>query len=600
MSYYIQDPHRLIRFSGLILILCWVILVSYWYDDFYQNFLNLRSVFWVLSLGYYGLLFLAINIIFFPLLLIKSFRPIYLSLNVGAPFVLVLDRVIYEKYMFHINPVMIDLVIADFAGMGLPIIVYLFLSVIALVLGGVLYFLWFLSSRFTSSVVYYWVLGLVFLFSLFYYLVSSWAYEFNRSDVIGQVNRLPFYTEVTDEVIAKKLNAYWPSVFSAESMGESGLSMALGGKFDYPKSDVNCEFQSDKNILLIVVDSWQAFTLDPEVTPNLYKFANERGQIFRNHYSSGSVTVTGLFGLMTGLHGSYYELFRSNNHRSEFYAAIKGTGFVQNILTTNDMSRFSLRSILFDDIDEGYYFNESDSEVVSQYLGKLKIRQQSYSGYFDMIFLSSPHSPYKYPDEFSKFRPLPKIKGGYAVDSDADRAPYYNDYKNSIFYVDDLIGKMLSAISLKDGLENTWIVITGDHAEEFNENELGYWGHGSNFTLWQTQVPFVFYVPGMESGEFFERSTHQDLAPTLMSRALGCSSSFDQYANGYDLFNLPADRDLIFTSYFDKAYLIGDSVYESVAGRRYKIDDLDGLAQPLDVVRLRNLIAEESRFLGMH
>jgi hypothetical protein len=39
--------------------------------------------------------------------------------------------------------------------------------------------------------------------------------------------------------------------------------------------------------------------------------------------------------------------------------------------------------------------------------------------------------------------------------------------------------------------DNTIVIITADHGQEFNENKLNFWGHNGNFTKYQTQVPLI-------------------------------------------------------------------------------------------------------------
>ena len=48
--------------------------------------------------------------------------------------------------------------------------------------------------------------------------------------------------------------------------------------------------------------------------------------------------------------------------------------------------------------------------------------------------------------------------------------------------MDDLIGKVINQLKNKGLLENTIIIITGDHGQEFNDNKKGYWEHGGNFS----------------------------------------------------------------------------------------------------------------------
>lgn len=91
-------------------------------------------------------------------------------------------------------------------------------------------------------------------------------------------------------------------------------------------------------------------------------------------------------------------------------------------------------------------------------------------------------------------------------------------------------------------MENTLIVITGDHGEEFMEN--GRWGHNSTFSDEQIRVPLVLWVPGRERHEETLRTSHMDLLPTLLP-LLGVQNPAHQYGIGHSLFDPKPGRHLI-------------------------------------------------------
>jgi membrane-anchored protein YejM (alkaline phosphatase superfamily) len=237
-----------------------------------------------------------------------------------------------------------------------------------------------------------------------------------------------------------------------------------------------------------------------------------------------------------------------------------------------------------------------DTELVDRYITTLPGAPREKR--FDFVFLTSSHSSYTYPPEYARFKPLPLVEGGYAVDRHTDNRPYKNDYHNSLYFLDALVGKLIEAVERQGRLKNTWVIITGDHAEEFNENGLGYWGHGSNFTRWQTHVPMIVRAPGRAAGVEQKMSLHQDMVPTLMESVLGCYSAFEDYSNGQHLFRLPQTRGTIIASYMGSAYLIDGKVLERASNRRYAWRDLKQVVDsppPRAVQRLRE---EEARFLG--
>lgn len=78
--------------------------------------------------------------------------------------------------------------------------------------------------------------------------------------------------------------------------------------------------------------------------------------------------------------------------------------------------------------------------------------------------------------------------------SDEDLATEVRAYEASIAYLDDRLGRLLDSLSARGLLENTLVVVTSDHGEEFGEH--GNFEHGGNLYFEQTHVPLVLSWPG--------------------------------------------------------------------------------------------------------
>ncbi len=107
-------------------------------------------------------------------------------------------------------------------------------------------------------------------------------------------------------------------------------------------------------------------------------------------------------------------------------------------------------------------------------------------------------------------------------------------------YADSLVGTLLDDLRAQGLDQNTIVLVTGDHAEEFNDLKLNYWGHNGNFSDYQLQVPFVLHWPGQASGHETRTSSHEDWVPTLMRHALGCENALSDFSTGQDLLAEPA------------------------------------------------------------
>ena len=71
---------------------------------------------------------------------------------------------------------------------------------------------------------------------------------------------------------------------------------------------------------------------------------------------------------------------------------------------------------------------------------------------------------------------------------------------------------------------STYIVITSDHGQEFNDLNKNYWEHPSNFAQYQTKVPLVMHWPGKSPQQWQHRTSHCDIAATLMPHLLGITN----------------------------------------------------------------------------
>jgi len=66
-------------------------------------------------------------------------------------------------------------------------------------------------------------------------------------------------------------------------------------------------------------------------------------------------------------------------------------------------------------------------------------------------------------------------------------------YDGSIAYLDESIGALFKQLQMRGLLENTLVIITSDHGEEFAEHQI--MGHGYNLYLTSLHVPLVILPP---------------------------------------------------------------------------------------------------------
>lgn len=518
---------------------------------------------------------------------------------------LAIDIATFNLYQFHVNWVLAEMFVEDFRGLGIPLPLLAAFIGLALVLALGVVLLHRLARKMsprrgllTLAVVS--LLGGIGVAT--HSVISIWATYYAREEITQYNPYFPIFYPLQSHLHGPRISAAWPALFPPQRGAATVGEAARQGIVRYPAQAPQCSPAQQPSILVIAVESWQASSLTPEIMPHLSQFAATATR-FEHHVSSGSSTVPGLFGLLYGLHPTYYDLLKTspNSHPSVFTETLAGLGYRSRVFTSGNLDRFALRQLFFSKVASPDFVEiYDDAALVDRYLATLAPggSGKGKAPRFDFMFLTSSHSPYDHPPEFARFKPLPTVKGGYAINKMTDATPYKNQYHNSLAYIDALLGKLFADPEWQRRLANTWVVITGDHAEEFNENGIGHWGHGSNFSRWQTQTPLVVHAPGQPPAVESRLSLHQDVVPTLMQDALGCPGPSADYANGINLYQLPEQRGTILSSYFASAYLVAGTVIDRTTGKKYAWDDVKQ-SRPLgDAQAIRDLIAQERQFMS--
>lgn len=123
-----------------------------------------------------------------------------------------------------------------------------------------------------------------------------------------------------------------------------------------------------------------------------------------------------------------------------------------------------------------------------------------------------------------------------------------------------LIGRVLQILKKNDRLDDTIVVVTSDHGEEFNDSKLNYWGHNGNFSDAQIKIPLVVSWPGIPAQQISHRTTAYVLGATLLKRVLDVQNPVEDFSVGQDLFDSQG-RDAFFVgSYNEDAIVAGDEV----------------------------------------
>jgi membrane-anchored protein YejM (alkaline phosphatase superfamily) len=150
----------------------------------------------------------------------------------------------------------------------------------------------------------------------------------------------------------------------------------------------------------------------------------------------------------------------------------------------------------------------------------------------------------------------------------------YGRYLTAVHYVDSLVGQVLDDLERRKLLASTVVLVTSDHGMEFDENGQGFTGHGTSYSGYQMHTPLVLGWPGRPAGRVARRTSHNDVAPTLVIGLFGCANPAADYASGRDLFSEGQWDWLIAASYSEFALIESERV-TIVYPASYEIRDRD-------------------------
>lgn len=461
--------------------------------------------------------------------------------------ILILDGFVFNLYRFHINGFVVELALhagsEEFVFDGKLYFKFAMLIVFTVVLPYILIFWlrknWIDRQRKRQMIIISVSLIVCVLFSHVAHAVAS---AFRQTSIQKSATVLPYFFPLTMNRLLDRMG-----ITSQDDIDRLD--------YDVPTSDIaypvhpviNGDSIPGYNILLIVIDSWNPRTFDSITTPNIYRMAMQH-QYFENHNSTSFGTRENIFSLFFGLSFTYETDFIITKKSPLLIDRLNYRNYNIQVFPSASLPSPPFHEILFKKAPHVNYRTEGNTPFErDQKITRLAIDfmndQKDGKPFFNFVFYDLPHAM-SMPKEYllPQFQPSWTEVDYMALNNKMNPEPFFNFYRNCVYQVDRQIGMLLEYVQNSGLMDNTVILITGDHGQEFNENGKNYWGHGSNYSQWQIRIPLIMYYPGIEHGKHFSHmTTHYDIAPTLMKRYLGVENPTADYSMGYDIYDT-ADR----------------------------------------------------------
>jgi membrane-anchored protein YejM (alkaline phosphatase superfamily) len=438
--------------------------------------------------------------------------------------------------------------------------------------------------------------------------IHVWADAAYYVPVTSLGQQLPVYKGFT----AKKKMSRWGWVDPQKSREREmarRLSQDLGSAaervLNYPLNPLQCREESGMNILLIMADAMRSDRFSEQDSPRLHGYAAERGQVFTRHFSGGNSSRMGMFSLFYGLPSGYWSSFESLQRSSVLIDELQRQNYQLGLFTSSTMYRpVALDRTAFANVpdlrlqtepagDPAWKLDQALTAEWFDWLDDWLYRYHSGRNpkqpFFGFLFYDSTNAiifPEDYPVQFT-------------ADGEGALAKKFADYRTSVHFVDSLIGSVLDDLARRGLQEDTVVIITSDHGEEFDDSGAGLKDHGSGYTPYQLQVPMIISIPGRAPSVYRHRSSHYDLVPTLMQEVLGCSSPPSDFSSGSNLFSGKDWDWLLAGSYYNYAVIEPDQITVTYPSGSFEVRDWNYNIAPDPQVRgdvLESVIKENSRF----
>ncbi len=375
-----------------------------------------------------------------------------------------------------------------------------------------------------------------------------------------------------------------------------------------------------KNILAIHAESIQNFTLNTsfngvDVAPNLKRLASE-GLYYSNFHSQESVGTssdteftfsTSLLPSSSGtVFVSYYDrdyltipkllkqknyyAFSMHGNNCTFWnrqATHKSFGYEKFYCYKNDF-----------EIDETIGLGLTDKSFFRQAIPKLVDINNNNTNWYGVMIMLTNHTPFTDIDSHSDYDVTMKYNKVNEATGQMEEAvaPYMEgtklgSYFKSVHYADEALGQLLEQMDAQGLLDNTVIVIYGDHDAKLKKSEyLWYYNYNPetgemldesdpnykpmdyyDYEL-NREVPFIIWTKDSKNNKLLNKEITEvmgmyDVLPTL-GNMFGFKS---KYALGKDIMNLKSDEENIVV--FPDGNWLTNKMYYNQGKGEYKVLD---------------------------
>jgi arylsulfatase A-like enzyme len=325
-------------------------------------------------------------------------------------------------------------------------------------------------------------------------------------------------------------------------------ALSYGRVREFSQATALPEPANTPNVLIIIVDTLRADHLSPygysrDTSPYLAQLAKQ-GVLFQNAIAPSSWTLPSHASMLTGLYpqnthvetdfddlsGTWPTLgdaLRKRGYRTAAFSAnyqffSRDRGFIHGfshfeeyeqtiggIFEKVPLSKFILKSLSGYTTGDTFAFfglkNAADAAQVND--NALHWIHRGRPPFFVVLNYFDLHEPVLPPEPYlhmytsdakarkqSLYFPAMCSWSEVGASCDSNRPEYLDTYDGAIRYVDESVQQLVSQLKQDGLLDNTIVVFTSDHGQEFGDH--GIYGHGKSLYWREIQVPLIIWKPG--------------------------------------------------------------------------------------------------------
>ncbi|MGE3920567.1 MAG: DUF3413 domain-containing protein [Gammaproteobacteria bacterium] len=467
--------------------------------------------------------------------------PLAITCNTLITLFILIDTFVFNQFRFHLNGIVFTMLLSseaseifDFSWFEYFILFFL----IAIIVFIESFYGFWLSHKKKYPKIF---TPVIFLFGCLYlsYMMlffSNGALMFRHFLDNGRF--IPFYEFTLAHLLSKNLNTFDLERYNEVNTYQPNQKNIV---MHYPLKPLVCNTPKKQlNLVIIAIDSWRFDSITPSIMPNLFNFS-KNSEHYLQHFSGGNGTRAGIFSLFYGLPATYWDSALNTHKDPVLIDTLLNEQYKTKILASAELTLPEFNKTVFLKIHSLATKSPGKNPLVrDQYITKsaisfIKSNKNKNKPFFTFLFYDSAHSFCGIPNLEKPFPISPKPCDRFTLSHTNNPTPYINRYKNALYFIDKQIYEIIKTLKKTNHFNDTVIVITGDHGQEFNDNHSGYWGHASNFTNFQIQTPLLIYWPGKKPKIINYQTTHYDIVPTLLNHLLGCQTPSFNYSVGQEL-----------------------------------------------------------------